>query len=185
MVAVNGMSYHARNDENANSALLVQVYPEDFKSDDVLSGMYLQRNLEKLAYKFGGENYNAPAQKVGDFLNNVSSESLGDVKNSYRPDVKLCNLNDFLPDFMTEALKEAIPEMGKKLKGFDNPQALMTAVESRSSSPVRILRNSDTFESENIKGLFPAGEGAGYAGGIVSAAVDGIVAAEKVVLSIK
>lgn len=184
MVAVNGMSNHARDDENANSAVLVQIYPEDFGSDYILAGVELQRSLERKAFEMGGGNYNAPAQLLGDFMSNKTSEYLGEIKNSYRPNIKLSNLNELLPDFMAEAIKEALPNMGKQLKGFDNADSLLTAVESRSSSPVRILRDSKTYESLNIKGLYPVGEGAGYAGGIVSAAVDGIVAAEKVALNI-
>ena len=164
MVAVNGMSNHARDDENANSAILVQIYPEDFGSDYILAGVELQRRLERKAFEMGGENYNAPVQLLGDFMVNKNSEYLGEIKNSYRPNIKLSNLNELLPDFMAEAIKEALPNMGKQLKGFDNADSLLTAVESRSSSPVRIVRDSKTYEILNIKGLYPVGEGAGYAG---------------------
>ena len=179
-VAVNGMSYQKRNKENANSAVLVQVDPKDFTSSHPLAGMFFQRDLEKKAYVMGGGNYFAPCQRVGDFLCNRISEKAGEVLSSYKPDVKFCNLNELFPEFISDAIKEAIPFMGKKLKGFDCEDALLTAVESRSSSPVRITRDLITGESVGIKGLYPIGEGAGYAGGIVSAAVDGIVVAEKV-----
>lgn len=180
MVATNGMSEYARDKENANSALLVQIYPDDFGSDHILAGMYMQRELEKKAFLYGGENYNAPAQTVGSFLKGYEDTKLGEVKNSYKPNIKFTDIRNILPEFMTEAIAEALPNMGKKLKGFDRDDALMTAVESRSSSPVRIIRDKETGESITLKGLYPTGEGAGYAGGIVSAAVDGIISAEKI-----
>lgn len=180
MVATNGMSEYARDKENANSALLVQIYPEDFGSDHILGGMYMQRDLERKAFIEGGSNYFAPAQSVGAFMNNNVDSEFGEIKNSYMPGIKFSDIRKVLPEFMTEAIREALPEMGKRLKGFDRDDAIMTAVESRSSSPVRILRDKESFESVSLKGLYPAGEGAGYAGGIVSAAVDGIVIAEKI-----
>lgn len=177
-IAVNGMSEYARDQKNANSALLVQIFPQDFKSSHVLGGMHLQRELEKNAFLAGGSNYNAPVQLVGDFLQQKQTTQLEEVKNTYEPDICFCDLQTILPDFIAEALKEAIPEMGKRLRGFDRKDALLTAVETRSSSPVRIVRAFDG-QSVNIKGIYPVGEGAGYAGGIVSAAVDGILAAEN------
>lgn len=176
-LAINGMSQHARDGENANSALLVQVFPVDFGSDHPLAGMYFQRDLEEKAFALGGGSYTAPIQSVGGFLG-ISKESPR-VCPTYRPRTKEADLSKIFPPFMTEALGEAIPVMGKKLKGFDREDAVLTAVESRSSSPVRILRN-DHGESLWAKGLYPTGEGAGYAGGIISAAVDGILAAEKI-----
>ena len=179
-LAVNGMSYHARAEKNANSAVLVQIEPKDFETSNPLAGMFFQRELEKKAYIMGGNNYFAPCQKVGDFLCNKESTAFGEVLSSYTPGVKFCDLNQLFPEFMVEALKEAIVEMGKRLKGFDCDDAILTAVESRSSSPIRITRDLTTGESVGIKGLYPLGEGAGYAGGIVSAAVDGIMVAEKI-----
>ncbi len=176
-LAVNGMSEHARDGENANSALLVQVFPEDFGSEHPLAGMYFQRELEEKAFVAGGGDYTAPVQRVGSFLGMKGNNDA--VKATYRPSVKESDLDDIFPPFMTEALREALPAMGRKLKGFDRADALLTAVESRSSSPIRILRD-ETGMSLKRFGVYPAGEGAGYAGGIVSAAVDGIAAAEKV-----
>ena len=140
----------------------------------------MQRELEKKAFIYGGENYSAPVQTVGSFIKGYEDKEFGEVKNSYKPDVKFVNLENVLPEFIVEAMREALPEMGKRLKGFDRDDALMTAVETRSSSPVRILRDRETYESVNLKGLYPCGEGAGYAGGIVSASVDGIIVAEKI-----
>jgi Uncharacterized FAD-dependent dehydrogenases len=180
MVAVNGMSYYSRDGENANSALLVQINEDDFGSKHPLAGMYFQRDLEKKAFELGGKNYNAPVQKVGDFLRGEKSTAIGEVKNTYAPDVKCSDLNQLFPEFMAEAMKEAIVAIGKRFKGFDDENALLTAVESRSSSPIRLERNLETGESINVFGLYPTGEGAGYAGGIVSAAVDGILTAERI-----
>lgn len=178
-LAVNGMSEHARDGENANSALLVQVFPQDFGSDHPLAGMYFQRELEEKAFALGGGNYTAPIQRVGAFLGTSKEGSM--TFPSYRPNTKESNLAEIFPAFMIEAMQEAIPQMGKRLKGFDREDAVLTAVESRSSSPIRILRGEDGT-SPWAKGLYPTGEGAGYAGGIVSAAVDGILAAEKIFL---
>lgn len=177
-LAVNGMSEHARDGKNANSALLVQVFPEDFGSDHPLAGMHFQRMLEEKAFQSGGSDYTAPVQRVGTFLKTGVAEK-NEVEATYRPDVKESDMDEIFPVFMTEALREALPAMGRKLKGFDREDALLTAVESRSSSPIRILRN-ETAVSLNKEGIYPAGEGAGYAGGIVSAAVDGIYVAEKI-----
>ncbi len=176
-LAINGMSEHARDGENGNSALLVQVFPKDFGSDHPLEGMYFQRQLEEKAFALGGGSYTAPIQSVGGFLG--ASKESPKVSPTYLPKTKEVDLAEIFPAFMTEAMREAIPEMGKKLKGFDRGDAVLTAVESRSSSPVRILR-SEEGESPWAMGLYPTGEGAGYAGGIVSAAVDGILAAEKI-----
>lgn len=177
-LAVNGMSEHARDGKNANSALLVQVYPEDFGSDHPLAGMYFQRRLEENAFAAGGGTYAAPVQRVGSFLKSGTAVE-NEVEGTYRPAVKECSMDEIFPAFMTEALREALPAMGRKLKGFDRADALLTAVESRSSSPIRIVRDK-TGMSLSHTGVYPAGEGAGYAGGIVSAAVDGILAAEKI-----
>ncbi len=176
-LAINGMSEYARDGENANSALLVQIFPEDFGSAHPLAGMYLQRDLEEKAFAAGGGDYTAPVQRVGSFLG-VETEAQ-EVAATYRPAVRECELGSIFPPFLTEALREALPEMGKRLKGFDRADALLTAVESRSSSPIRILRGENGMSLQHA-GVYPAGEGAGYAGGIVSAAVDGIYVAEKI-----
>lgn len=176
-LAVNGMSHHARDGANANSALLVQVFPEDFPDKHVLGGMYFQRELEEKAFLAGGGDYTAPVETIGHFLGKDVGEC--HVKPTYAPRTKETSMSEIFPEFMIEAMKEALPAMGRKLKGFDGADGILTAVESRSSSPVRILRGTEG-ESISHKGLYPTGEGAGYAGGIVSAAVDGIAAAEKV-----
>ena len=176
-IAINGMSEYKRDGINANSALLVQVFPQDFGSEHPLAGIQLQRTLEEKAFQ-KGEGF-APIQLVGDFLKGEVSQNLGVVKSTYRPKTTFCNIKEILPEYMTEALQEAIVEFGKKLKGFDREDAVLTAIESRSSSPVRIVRNRER-ECVSVEGLYPTGEGAGYAGGIVSAAIDGVIAAEKV-----
>ena len=177
-LVTNGMSEFARDKENINGALLVNVTPEDFGGDGPLAGIAFQRKLEEAAFRLGGENFHAPAQRVEDFLAHRPSRGAGRVRPSYRPGVTWCDLHDCLPAFITETMEEALPVLGRKLAGYDAPDAVMTAVESRSSSPVRILRD-ETYQS-NLRGLYPAGEGAGYAGGILSAAADGMRAAEKV-----
>ncbi len=182
-LATNGMSEFARNDTNSNSALLVGVNPDDFEGTHPLKGMFFQRRLEEAAFKLGGENYNAPVQRVDDFINGNASTSSGEVIPSIGPDCTFTDINPIFPEFVSESLKQGIIQMGKKLKGFDDGDAVLTAVESRSSSPVRILRSPETLESIALKGLYPCGEGAGYAGGIVSAAVDGIKCAEKIIYS--
>ena len=179
-VVTNGMSRYKRDGENANSAVLVNVTPDDFSGDDVLAGMYFQRETEQKAFKAGGENYNAPAQTVGDFL---GTEEKKHINPTYCPGVTFTELEKVLPPFAVNAIREALPMLDKKLHGFADGGAVMTAPETRSSSPVRILRSSETLQSD-IKGLFPCGEGAGYAGGITSAAVDGIKVAEKIVENI-
>lgn len=176
----NGMSLSDRDGTNANSALLVTLHTEDFPDRGVLSGMYWQREIEQAAYHYGGDNYMAPAQKVGDFLNNTASSECGKIMPSYTPGVIWGDIRKILPEKITCVLQQAIPELGKKLKGFDDPDAVLTAPETRSSSPVRILRNSE-FEALTVSGLYPCGEGAGYAGGISSAAVDGVRCAEKII----
>lgn len=180
-LCTNGMSEFARNEPNSNAALLVGVSPEDYRSDSPLGGMYFQRELEEKAFALGGGGFRAPVQRVGDFINNKKSDNLGEVLPSIGPDFTLSDLNTILPEEISRSMKEAIISMGRKLKGFDNPDAVLTGLETRSSSPIRILRNVDTLESVGLKGLYPCGEGAGYAGGIISAAVDGIKCAEKVI----
>ncbi|MDR7857676.1 FAD-dependent protein [Tissierella sp.] len=177
-LVTNGMSYHARDKENANSALLVGITPEDFGSPHPLAGVEFQRRLEEQAFQTGGGDYTAPAQLVGDFLRDIPSEKLGIVKATYAPKIKLTDLRECLPGYVVETIKKALPEFNKKIEGFAHPDAIMTGVESRSSSPVRIQRDNN-YES-NIKGIYPVGEGAGYAGGIISAAVDGIRIAEQI-----
>jgi uncharacterized FAD-dependent dehydrogenase len=154
------------------------VLPEDFGEGDALAGVRFQREWERAAFLAGGGNYRAPAQRVGDFLKGVPSEGGGRVKPSYRPGVKWGALDQCLPGFVTDAMRQALPLLDRKLRGFSDPDAVLTGVETRSSSPVRILRD-DGFQS-TLRGLYPCGEGAGYAGGIVSAAVDGIKVAEAI-----
>lgn len=178
-VVTNGMSYSRRDGENANAALLVTLHPEDFPSGDVLAGVEWQRQIERAAYRYGGGDYRAPAQLVGDFLAARPSVGPGSVQPSYRPGVVWGELREVLPEKITNVLARAIPELGKKLRGFDEPDAVLTAPETRSSSPVRILRG-EAFVSPDVRGLYPCGEGAGYAGGITSAAVDGLRCAEAV-----
>lgn len=177
-IVTNGMSNFARDGENANSALLVNVTPEDFGSDDVLAGMYFQREIERKAFAAGGGNYSAPAERVGDFLGNgCKSES---VEPTYKPSVAWTKLDSVLPKFVADAMRDAILLLDRKLHGFASEDAVLTAPETRSSSPVRIIRDSETLQS-NIRGVYPCGEGAGYAGGITTAAVDGIRTAEAIV----
>jgi len=173
---VNGMSFHARDAENSNSALLVGVRPEDFGEDHPLSGMVLQRRIEKAAFEAAGGSFRAPAQRVEDFLSGRASVGFGDVTPSYRPGVVPADLRAVLPAFIAEDLKKGLRAMNAQLSGFAMPDAVLTAPETRSSSPVRLLRGA-SGEAEDIPGLFPVGEGAGYAGGIVSSAMDGITAA--------
>lgn len=175
-VVVNGMSYSKRDLENANSAILVNVYPEDFEGEDVMAGVEFQRRLEEKAYELGGGDYKAPVQLFGDFVENRISRSLGKVKPSYFRGYSFANLNEIFPEYINTALKEGIALMDRKIRGFGSRDAILSAVESRSSSPVKIPRDERYFS--NIEGLMPCGEGAGYAGGIMSAAVDGIRCAE-------
>ena len=166
------MSYFARNGENANSAVLVNVIPSDFDSNNPLAGVEFQKKLEEKAFVLGGSNYFAPIQRFEDFDNNIKSKFIGNIKPSYKPGVTLSNLNEIMPDFVSKTLKEGIKYFDTKLQGFADPNSILTGMETRSSSPVRILRN-ENFVS-NVDGIYPCGEGAGYAGGIMSAAVDGI-----------
>lgn len=175
-LVVNGMSNYKRDSGIANSALLVNVTPSDYGSG-VLDGMYFQRKYEELAYICGGKNYHAPVQTVGDFLKNTVKDDNFLVEPTYLPGVRLANLRDCLPDFVAEILSEALPHFDKKIPGFADEHAVMTGVEMRSSAPCRIIRDRNNFMSINTKGLYPIGEGAGYAGGIMSAAVDGVNAA--------
>jgi hypothetical protein len=185
-VVTNGMSQHSRNERNANSGLVVQLEPEDLApyeryAGDPLAGVALQRDLEHRAYLLGGSSYAAPAQRLEDFLANQPSESLGSIAASYQPGVQPSDLNALLPPPMIAALREALPAFARRVRGYDHPDAVLTGVETRTSSPVRIPRDA-ALESVNVRGLFPAGEGAGYAGGILSAGIDGIRAAEAVAL---
>ena len=182
-VCTNGMSYSGRAGENANSALLVSLRPEDFPGEGVLAGMYWQREIEQACFAFGGGDYSAPAQLVGDFLSARASDGPGTVTPTYRPGVCWCDLHAVLPPPLTDALEGAIPALGKILRGFDDPDAVLTAPETRSSSPLRILRGDDLC-SPAVRGLYPCGEGAGYAGGITSAAVDGLRCAEAILKSL-
>ncbi|HBR03266.1 MAG TPA: hypothetical protein DD738_11705 [Ruminiclostridium sp.] len=177
-IVTNGMSYHARNGINANSAYVVSVSPSDFGGVHPLAGMEYQRRLERSCYK-KTEGKGAPVQKLSDFLNDVPSRKPGTVKPSYTGETVFTSLSDILPSYVVSGIKQSLPAFERKLKGFMHPDALLTAIETRTSSPVRMMRN-DLFQSVSMGGLFPAGEGAGYAGGIVSAAVDGIRVAEQV-----
>ena len=177
-VVTNGMSQYSRNERNANAGIVVGITPADFPGGP-LAGIELQRKLEARAFELGGGNYDAPAQRVGDFLAGRPSTQLGSVEPSYRPGVHLTDLASVLPDYAIEAIREALPAFDRQIKGFAMQDAVLTGVETRTSSPVRITRGDD-FQSLNVKGLYPAGEGAGYAGGILSAGVDGIKVAEAV-----
>ncbi|HHC6631869.1 TPA: NAD(P)/FAD-dependent oxidoreductase [Vibrio parahaemolyticus] len=178
-VVTNGMSQYSRAERNANSAIVVGISPEVDYPGDPLAGIRFQRELESNAYKLGGENYDAPAQKIGDFLKGRDPSQLGDVEPSFTPGIKLTDLSKALPPFAVEAIREAIPAFDRKIKGFASEGGLLTGVETRTSSPVCIKRGKD-FQSVNLKGFYPAGEGAGYAGGILSAGIDGIKVAEAV-----
>ncbi len=178
-VVTNGMSELARDGENINGGLLVSVTPEDFGSGDVLAGVAFQRRLEEAAFRLGGGSFAAPAQTVGDFLAHRPSTGAGALAPTYRPAVRWCDLHECLPPFLTAALEEALPMLEQKLPGFAAPNAVLTAVETRSSSPVRIARD-ETCQS-TLRGLYPCGEGAGFAGGILSAAADGMRCAEEII----
>lgn len=179
-IVTNGMSDFARDKENANSALLVNVMPEDYNSTHPLAGVYFQSKYEKLAFELGGSNYNAPAQSVGSFL---GRETKSDINHTYRPGITLTEIEKCLPDFVADGLKQGLPLLSKKVKGFAKDENLLIAIESRSSSPITIVRG-ENFES-NIKGLYPVGEGAGYSGGIITSAQDGIKVAESIYQNIK
>ena len=179
-IVTNGMSNFARDGKNANSALLVNITVEDYFKNSPLDGMYFQEELEKKAFELGGKNYNAPAQRVEDFINNNPTYEFGRIKPTYMPGVTGANLNEILPEFVSETMKEAIVELDKKLHGFADKDAVLTGVETRSSSPVQITRDKESLNSTNVQGLYPCGEGAGYAGGIMTAAIDGLKCAIKV-----
>jgi uncharacterized FAD-dependent dehydrogenase len=181
-VVTNGMSQYSRNERNANSAIVVGIDPERDYPGHPLAGIELQRVLETQAFVLGGENYDAPAQLIGDFLAGTASTEFGEVQPSYTPGVTLTDLSKVLPDFAIAAIREAIPAFDQQIKGFARPEGLLTGVETRTSSPICIKRGAD-FQSLNIKGLYPAGEGAGYAGGILSAGIDGIKVAEALALA--
>jgi len=190
-LVTNGMSQYSRHERNANSAIVVGIDPKDFSygsdtddSDNVLAGIELQRRLEENAYKLGGESYDAPVQLVGDFLAGRKSGEHGSVEPSYKPGVTYCDLSETLPPYAIEALREALPAFEKKIKGFAMDHATLTAVETRTSSPIQITRDKESLQSLNVDGLYPAGEGAGYAGGILSAGIDGIKVAEAIALDI-
>jgi uncharacterized FAD-dependent dehydrogenase len=185
-VVTNGMSQYSRNERNANSAIVVGVSPADYPArypGDPLAGVEFQRHWEALAFAAGGSDYRAPAQRLGDFLAGRPSTALGSVLPSYTPGIHLTDLSACLPDYVTQALREALPAFNRSIKDFALDDALLTGIETRTSSPLRITRD-ENFQSLNVRGLFPAGEGAGYAGGILSAAIDGIKVAEAVALSL-
>ncbi|MFM7462239.1 MAG: NAD(P)/FAD-dependent oxidoreductase [Burkholderiales bacterium] len=182
-VVTNGMSQYSRNERNANAGIVVGISPAKDYPEHVLAGVDFQRKWETAAFHAGGENYNAPAQLVGDFLERRASTELGSVLPSYKPGVKMTDLSLCVPAFVIDAVREALPEFDKHIPGFAMHDAVLTGVETRTSSPIRISRRDDNFQSVNTAGLFPAGEGAGYAGGIMSAGVDGIKIAEAVALS--
>ncbi|HEX6592943.1 MAG TPA: NAD(P)/FAD-dependent oxidoreductase [Moraxellaceae bacterium] len=182
-VVTNGMSQYSRNERNANSAIVVGITPEDYPGHP-LAGIALQRELESRAFELGGGNYDAPGQLVGDFIANRPSSEFGSVQPSYKPGVKLGSLNPSLPAYAIDAIREALPAFDRQIRGYAMQDAVLTGVETRTSSPIRIKRDDKTLQSLNVKGLYPAGEGAGYAGGILSAGVDGIRVAEAVALSL-
>ncbi|MFZ4764981.1 MAG: NAD(P)/FAD-dependent oxidoreductase [Roseimicrobium sp.] len=181
MVVTNGMSSYARAEANANAGFMVDVKPEDFAKGGVLGGVAFQRELERRAFRLGGANYRAPAQLLGDFLKGRASTGPGQVVPSYEPGVTWGNLRELLPDYVCQTIREAVPLIEKQLRGFSLADSVLTGVETRSSSPVRIPRDAETLECLGVNQFFPAGEGAGYAGGIISAAVDGMRVAEALV----
>jgi hypothetical protein len=174
------MSNFQRDAENANSAILVGVEPRDFESTDILAGVRFQEKLERLAFESAGSSGKAPCQRMEDFINNKVSTSCGAVKPSYRPGVNYTNLRDLLPGYVSDTICEGVQNFNQKMPGFSHPDSLLTGIETRSSSPVRIMRN-ELLESEGLSGLYPSGEGAGYAGGIMSSAIDGLRTAEKII----
>ena len=179
-VVTNGMSQYSRNERNANAGIVVGINPEEDFPGGPLAGVELQERLESRAFELGGRDYCAPGQLVGDFIRGKPSSAFGEVEPSYKPGVKLGDLAPSLPDYVIEAIREALPAFGKQIRGFDRADAVLTGIETRTSSPVRIKRDNETLQSLNTRGLYPAGEGAGYAGGILSAGVDGIKVAEAV-----
>lgn len=182
-VVTNGMSQYSRNERNANSGIVVGISPEQDFPGGPLAGVELQEQLESKAYELGGKDYCAPAQLVGDFIRSAPSTALGEVEPSYQPGIKLGDLAPSLPAYAIEAIREALPAFGKQIRGFDRDDAILTGIETRTSSPIRIKRDNATLQSINTRGLYPAGEGAGYAGGILSAGVDGIKVAEALALA--
>ena len=181
-LVTNGMSQYSRNERNANSAIVVGITPDDYPGHP-LAGIEFQRTLEERAFQLGGGTYEAPGQLVGDFIANRASTELGTVQPSYQPGVRLGDLNDSLPSYAIDAIREALTAFAQQIEGFDMNDAILTGVETRTSSPIRISRNEDG-QSLNTQGLYPAGEGAGYAGGILSAGIDGVKIAEAVALNI-
>lgn len=182
-VVTNGMSQYSRNERNANAGIVVGINPNEDFPGNPLGGIEFQEQLESRAYELGGKDYCAPSQLVGDFIRGKASTTLGEVEPSYKPGVLLGDLAPSLPEYAITAIREALPAFGKQIRGFDRPDAVLTGVETRTSSPVRITRDNDSLQSLNVRGLFPAGEGAGYAGGILSAGVDGVRIAEAVARS--
>lgn len=183
-VVTNGMSQYSRNERNANSGIVVNIEPRQDFPGDALAGVELQERLEANAYVLGGSDYCAPAQLVGDFIAGRPSDTLGEVEPSYKPGIRLGDLAPSLPQYAIEAIREALPAFGRQIRGFDRDDALLTGIETRTSSPVRLTRDRESLQSLNTRGLYPAGEGAGYAGGILSAGVDGIKVAEAVAKAI-
>jgi uncharacterized protein len=183
-VVTNGMSQYSRNERNANAGIVVGINPAQDFPGGVLAGMELQERLEAHAYVLGGSDYCAPAQLAGDFIRGIPSIALGEVEPSYKPGVRLGDLATALPDYAIAAIREALPAFGKQIRGFDRADAVLTGVETRTSAPLRITRDNESLQSLNVRGLYPAGEGAGYAGGILSAGVDGIKIAEAVAKSL-
>ncbi|GAB6390258.1 NAD(P)/FAD-dependent oxidoreductase [Stutzerimonas marianensis] len=179
-VVTNGMSQYSRNERNANAGIVVGINPDEDFPGGPLAGVELQERLESRAFELGGRDYCAPGQLVGDFIRGTPSSAFGEVEPSYKPGVRLGDLAPSLPDYVIEAIREALPAFGKQIRGFDRADAVLTGIETRTSSPVRIKRDNESLQSINTRGLFPAGEGAGYAGGILSAGVDGIKVAEAV-----
>jgi len=182
-VVTNGMSQYSRNERNANAGIVVGINPEEDFPGGPLAGVELQELLESRAFELGGSDYCAPGQLVGDFVRGKASSAFGEVEPSYKPGVRLGDLAPSLPDYVIEAIREALPAFGKQIRGFDRADAILTGIETRTSSPVRIKRDNDSLQSINTRGLYPAGEGAGYAGGILSAGVDGIKVAEAVAIA--
>jgi len=183
-VVTNGMSQYSRNERNANAGIVVAIDPEPDFPGGPLAGVALQETLESQAFVLGGRDYHAPGQLVGDFLRGSASRQLGEVVPSYTPGVRLGDLSQALPAYAIDAIREALPVFGRQIRGFDRDDAVLTAVESRTSSPVRVTRDPESLESLNVRGLYPCGEGAGYAGGILSAGVDGIKVAEAIARSL-
>jgi uncharacterized FAD-dependent dehydrogenase len=179
-VVTNGMSQYSRNERNANAGIVVAINPDADFPGGPLAGVALQEQLESTAFELGGRDYCAPGQLVGDFVRGNASKQLGEVQPSYQPGVKLGDLSPSLPAYAIDAIREALPRFGQQIPGFDRDDAVLTGVESRTSSPVRITRDAESLQSLNVRGLYPCGEGAGYAGGILSAGVDGIKVAEAV-----